>query len=82
MCVRVAHDNRSAAVAIAQQQGDKIMLRVRTFPEHRPAEDEYVDAGSIEEHIQGLHKRYPAHVVAEVVYHVGGQIHRLPRHGP
>ena len=82
VCVRVAHDNRSAAVAIAQQQGDQVVLRVRTFPEHPPAEDEYVDAASIEEHIQGTHKRYPAHVVAEIIYHVGGQIHRLPRHGP
>ncbi len=31
--VRIGHDHRSAAVAIAQRQGEKVALRVRTFPE-------------------------------------------------
>jgi len=31
--VRVAHDHRAAAVAVAQHQGERVVLRVRTFPE-------------------------------------------------
>ena len=30
--LRIAHDHRSAAVAIAQRQGDKVALQVRLFP--------------------------------------------------
>ena len=52
-CVRIAHDHRSAAVAIAQRQGDQVMLRVRSFPETRLPEREYVPAEPIEQHIKG-----------------------------
>jgi phage terminase large subunit-like protein len=82
VCVRVAHDNRSAAVAIAQKQGDKVALRVRSFPDHPLAEGDYVEAAPIEAHILKLRERYPAPVTAEVTYQQGGRVHRLPRHGP
>ena len=50
-CVRIAHDHRSDAVAIAQRQDERVMLRVRSFPEARLPEREYVRAEPIETHI-------------------------------
>ena len=73
-CVRIAHDHRSAAVAIAQRQGEQVMLRVRSFPETRLPEREYVPAEPIEQHILGLHQRYPAKVTAEVRFHPDGKL--------
>jgi phage terminase large subunit-like protein len=79
-CVRIAHDHRSAAVAVAQRQGERVMLRVRTFPDAPLAEGEYVPAESIEKYLSGLRERYPAPVTAEVVYHAAGRVHHVPRH--
>lgn len=81
-CVRIAHDHRSAAVAVAQRQGDKVALRVRCFPESRLAEGEYVEAEPIEAYVAGLRERYPAPVTAEVTYSDGGRVHRMGRTGP
>jgi phage terminase large subunit-like protein len=81
-CVRIAHDHRSAAVAIAQRQDDRVALRVRTFPDVALPDGEYVDAEEIEEHVRSLHARYRAPVTAEVTYHPGGPIHRRRRPGP
>jgi hypothetical protein len=36
--------------AIAQRQGEKVALRVRTFPQESLAEGEYVPAATIESH--------------------------------
>jgi phage terminase large subunit-like protein len=48
-CVRIAHDMRSGAVALAQRQTGKILLRVRTFPERVLNEREYLPAEPIED---------------------------------
>ncbi|MEA2678053.1 MAG: hypothetical protein QOJ81_2194 [Chloroflexota bacterium] len=79
--VSIAHDHRSAAVAIAQLQPGGIALRARTFsaPE---ATGEYVRVDEIEDHLRGLHKRYPAHVVMVKRYHPKGRDHLVPQHGP
>jgi hypothetical protein len=81
-CVRIAHDHRSAAVAVAQRQGEQVVLRVRSFPDAPLPEREYVPAEPIERHLIGLHQRYPARVVAEVTYRPGGRAHHRPRPGP
>ena len=81
-CVRIAHDHRSAAVAVAQKQGDRVVLAVRTFPDVPLPAREYVEAEPIEGHLVDLHHRYPARVVAEVTFHVGGKAYQRPRPGP
>jgi len=40
--VRIAHDHRAAAVAVAQRQGERVALRVRSFPEGPLEEGEYL----------------------------------------
>ena len=81
-CVRIAHDHRSAAVAIAQRQGERVALRVRAFPDVPLPEGEYVEADIIEDHIRSLHARYRAPVSAEVIYRPGGPVHHRRRPGP
>lgn len=81
-CVRVAHDHRSAAVAVAQRQGERVVLPVRSFPDVVLAHDEFVPAEPIEQYVAGLGERYPAPVTAEVVYQTGGRTHHIPRIGP
>ena len=66
--VRIAHAHRSAAVAIAQRQDERVMLRVRSFPESPLPDGAYVEAEAFEAHIVGLHERYRAQVTAEVRY--------------
>jgi phage terminase large subunit-like protein len=63
--IRIAHDHRAAAVAIAQRQGERVALRVRSFPDEPLPEGEYLPASGIEDHLRGLRRRYPAEV-AEV----------------
>ncbi|MCY7418092.1 MAG: terminase large subunit [Chloroflexi bacterium] len=81
-CVRIAHDHRSAAVAVAQRQGERVVLRVRTFPDMPLPEGEYVEADVIEEHIRSLHARYRAPVSAEVTHRQGGPAYHRRRPGP
>lgn len=81
--VTIAHDRRSAAIAAAQRQGDKIVLRVRAFPDGAPPDDELVPVADLEAYLVGLRDRFPAPVLAmrpgwkrprpmagpEIVYH-------------
>lgn len=60
--VTVAHDHRSAAIAVAQLQGDRLVLRVRSFPEGPLPEGELVDVADLEAYLRGLRRRYPAEV--------------------
>jgi phage terminase large subunit-like protein len=62
--VRIAHDHRAAAVAVAQRQGERVVLRVRTFPEAPLAEGEYLPLALLEGHLRTLRRRYPAPVAA------------------
>ena len=62
--VRIAHDHRAAAVAIAQRQGERVLLRVRSFPEEPLPEGEYLPASVLEAHLRDLRRRYPAQVLA------------------
>jgi hypothetical protein len=59
-CVRIAHDHLSGAVAYAQRQGDRVVLRSRTFQSQ--TEDD-LDLGSIEAYLAELHRSYPARVL-------------------
>ena len=52
-------------MAVAQRQGERVALAVRTFPEAPLPEGEYVEAESIERHVLELRQRYPARVTAE-----------------
>ena len=45
-------------------------------------EGAYVLAEPIEEHIIGLHKRYPAKVTADVRYRSGGKAYQRSKSGP
>jgi len=78
-CVRVAHDHRSAAVAIAQRQGDQVVLRCRTFA---APEGAYVDAAKIEKAVIHLRHRFPARVTADVTFSPGGKVYHRPKPGP
>ncbi len=82
-CVTVAHDHRSAAVAVVQKQGEELALRVVAFPQGRLPEGEVVDVDDLEGYLRGLRRRYPAAVATirqgrrtpvaapgpEIVYH-------------
>lgn len=77
--IRVGRDHGSAAVAIAQQRGDRVILRCTTFA---ALDDDVIDLADVEAHVFDLSRRYPARVVAEVVYGPGGKAHKRPRPGP
>jgi phage terminase large subunit-like protein len=72
-CVRIAHDHRTAAVAAAQRQGERVVVSMRTFA---AAEGEYVQAAAIERHLRDLHARYPARVIADVTVRSGKTLRR------
>ena len=78
-CVRVAHDHRTAAVASAQRQGERVVVSMRTFA---APEGEYVAAAAIERHLRDLHARYPARVIAEVTVRAAGRTERALDPGP
>lgn len=59
-CVRIAHDHRSGAVAYAQRQGDRVLLRCRLF---QPQTEDDLDLGMMEEYLAELHRLYPARVL-------------------
>lgn len=80
--VRVARDYRSAAVALAQRQGEDVVLRCRTWEADDLAGGEPIDLADIEAHLIGLRRTFPARVIADVQYRPGGKAHRLPRPGP
>jgi hypothetical protein len=61
--VAVDHDHRAAAVAIAQRQGDAVVLRVRHFLDDALPEGDYVDLASVERYVLKLQQRYPARVL-------------------
>lgn len=78
-CVRVAHDNRSVAVAAAQAKAGAVSLRVRMFV---AAAGDYVDVDRVERHLLSLHRRYPARVMTDVQFRADGRSHKRKRPGP
>lgn len=77
--IRIAHGHQVAAVAAAQRQGDRVALRVRTF---EVTGDDFIRASVLEEHLRGLHRRYPAPVTAVVRFSPGGPERMRRRPGP
>ena len=80
--VRIAHDHRAAAVAVAQREGERVLLRVRTFPEEPLPEGEYLPAAVLEGHLRDLRRRYPAQVLATYRTTTGGKELTIGRPGP
>ena len=80
--VRIAHDRRAAAVAIAQRQGERVALRVRSFPDGPLDEGEYLPANALEDHLRDLRRRYPAQVLATYRTTTGGKELTIGRPGP
>lgn len=81
VCVRIAHDHRSASVAVAQRQGESIILNMRQFPDKPLLEGEFVEAEHIERYLIELHRRYPAKIVADVQFQTG-KISKREKQGP
>lgn len=80
--VTIAHDHRTAAVAVAQLQSGKLMLTARAFPGETLVDGDYLPLDAVEEHLRDLRKRYPAFVLTVKRYHPKGREHHMPRHGP
>lgn len=80
--VTVAHDHRSAAVALAQKQGEEIALRVRSFPGAPLPEGELVPVDDVELYLRGLHRRYPADVLAAWRHSPTSREVKGPKPGP
>ncbi len=80
VAVRIAHDHRAAAVAIAQLQGEQVALRVRTF--EASGLEEYLDTELIEEHIRELCRNYPARVQAPKRFSTNGREYMRSAPGP
>ncbi len=80
--VGIGHDHRSAAVALAQRQGEKVALCVRTFTEGPLPEGEYLPLSLLEDHLRGLRRRYPAPVAAAYRTSPGGREQTSGRPGP
>jgi phage terminase large subunit-like protein len=82
--VRVSHDHRSAAIAVAQRDDatDRVRVRVETYPKTPIPDDDYLDIEEVESAIRRLRTRYPAKVVAHVRYKKDGKIYRRNRPGP
>lgn len=78
--VRIAHDHFTAAVAIAQLQGDQVALRVTTFPVKRT--DDLVPVEELEAHVTALRKDYPARVLMAKRFHPKGKEHHVQVPGP
>ena len=80
--VRIGHDHRSAAVAVAQRQGSKVALRVRAFPSRVLPDREYLPIAEVESYIRSLRARYPAPVIDFVKYSPKGKEYPRARPGP
>lgn len=81
--VRIGHNHQTAAVAVAQRQGERVALRVRIFESAGVADVvEYVAAGDVEDHLRSLHRRYPAPVVATYRSTPGGREQTRGMPGP
>ncbi|HET7030360.1 MAG TPA: hypothetical protein VFI34_07600 [Candidatus Limnocylindrales bacterium] len=80
--VAVAPDRRSAAIAEAQRDGERIRVRVSHFPEKPLAGDELLEVGELERHVTKLRKAFPARVLAPRRLRPGGSEKVLPTPGP
>jgi phage terminase large subunit-like protein len=80
--VRVAPDHRSAAIASAQRQGEKVVVRVTHLPESPLPLSEYLDVGTIEQHLAELWRSHKAPVLAPRRLRPGGPERILPTAGP
>lgn len=77
--VVIDHDHRAAAVAVAQHQGESVVVRVRPF---FGPEGEYLALADIEDYLLSLRRRYPAYVLAAHRYTARGRERLAPAHGP
>lgn len=80
--VDIDHDHRAAAVAVAQRQGDRVAVRVRTFPRGTLPEGEFLEVAELEDELRRLHRRYPARVMAPKRHHPAGRERMVPVPGP
>lgn len=63
VAVGLGHSHRSAALAMAQRQGDDVVLRVVHFPEKPLPFGEYLDVLELETAIGSVRKTHPARVI-------------------
>lgn len=80
--VVVDHDHRAAAVAIAQRQGENVLLRAKHFLDDDLPDGEYLPLAKVEAHLMDLHARYPAAVVAKQQHRPGGRARDIAAPGP
>lgn len=80
--VTMAHDHRSAAVALAQRQGEGVALRVAHFPETPLPASDFLDVAVVESHLEQLRRSFPARVLAPRRLKPGGPERILPIAGP
>jgi phage terminase large subunit-like protein len=80
--VTIAHDHRSAAIAVTQRQGDKVLLRVRSFPDGPLRSNEFVPVDDLEQYVLRLHRRYAAPVLSAVRYRPQARERHLMQAGP
>lgn len=72
--VVLSGDNREAAVAAAQRQGDKVVVTVTPFPAGVVPDDaDYLELAPLEAHLQELRREYPS-----AVWHTRRLDPRLP----
>lgn len=77
--VRISHDHRTAAIAVAQRQGDRVALTTQFL--QAPA-GQYVDSGSLEKRLMDLHRSYPSPVHTTVRFSVKGREYERLKPGP
>ncbi|HVM30777.1 MAG TPA: hypothetical protein VM305_08445 [Candidatus Limnocylindrales bacterium] len=84
--VVIDHDHRTAAVALAQLQGDQVVAHVDHFPQQQTeggeGEGEYLDLEELEGHLRQLHEAYPAHVMVPKRTTRRGHERLVPAAGP
>lgn len=80
--IAIAPDHRSAAIATAQRQGDRIAARVTRYPETPLPADELLAVSELDKAVAALRKSHPARVLAPRRLRPGGPERVLPTPGP
>lgn len=80
--VQITHDHRTAAIALAQKQGDYVAVRVEHFPTERLRISEYLDVADLEKSLLLAQKAYRARVLAPKRLHPRAPERILPVAGP
>jgi hypothetical protein len=80
--VRIAHDHRFAAVAVAQRHGDHARTRCRMFDDLALVDDDALDLAPVERYLEELRRTFRSEVMTSKRFSPKGKEYLRPAPGP